>query len=227
MTVLVTGGRGKTGLIVSRLLTEANQSVLICSRSGTAPSPYKAVKFDWFDDKTFENPFQTDPDIDRVYLIVPSVTRHFSTVKRFIDLAISKGVNRFVLVTSSRSEIGSPVLVLMGKVHEYLLNIKVDYTVLRPTWFIRTCFLMRITNLKTIADKTFKENFGTTFYQSIREQNEIYGVTNDGRIPFISTEDIAQAAYDALVSKESPNGDYYVIGPELYSYDEASKSGSK
>jgi hypothetical protein len=64
-----------------------------------------------------------------------------STVKPFIDLAISKGVKRFVLLTASQAEIGSPVL--MGKVHEYLLNIKVDYTVLRPTWFIRmTCELV-------------------------------------------------------------------------------------
>ena len=138
MTVLVTGGRGKTGLILSRLLKEANRPVLICSRTGTAPSPYRAVKFDWFDEKTFENPFKTDPNIDRVYLIVPSVMGQLSTVKPFIDLAISKGVKRFVLLTASQAEIGSPVL--MGKVHEYLLNIKVDYTVLRPTWFIRTYF---------------------------------------------------------------------------------------
>ena len=138
MTVLVTGGRGTTGLILSRLLKEANTSVLICSRSGTAPSPYTAVKFDWFDDKTFENPFKKDPNIDRVYLIVPSVIGQLSAVKPFIDLAISKGVKRFVLLTASQAEIGSPVL--MGKVHEYLLNIKVDYTVLRPTWFMRAFF---------------------------------------------------------------------------------------
>jgi len=200
MTVLVTGGTGKTGLTLSRLLKDANLSVLICSRSGTAPSPYRAVKFDWFDEKTFENPFKADPNIDRVYLIVPSVMGQFSTVKPFIDLAISKGVKRFVLLTASQEEIGSPVLYLMWKVHEYLLNIKVDYTVLRPTWFI--------------------QNFGTTFYQSIREKNEVYGVAEDGRIPFVSTEDIAQAAFDALVSKQSPNKDYYVVGPELFSYDE-------
>ena len=146
MTVLVTGGTGKTGLILSRLLKEANLSVLICSRSGTAPSPYKAVKFDWFDEKTFENPFKTDPNIDRIYLVVPSVMGQLSTVKPFIDLAISKGVKRFVLLTASQAEIGSQVL--MVKVHEYLLNIKVDYTVLRPTWFIRTHFSMRTSDLK-------------------------------------------------------------------------------
>ena len=149
-----------------------------------------------------------------------------STVKPFIDLCISKGVKRFVLLTASQAEIGSSSL--MGKVHEYLLNIKIDYTVLRPTWFIRAYFSVRISsNLKTSSDKTFTENFGTTFYESIREQNEVYGVAKDGRIPFVSTEDIAQAAFDALISEQSSNKDYYVVGPELFSYDEVSRSSSK
>ena len=74
---------------------------------------------------------------------------------------------------------------------------------------------------------TFTENFGTTFYQSIREQNEFYSVAKDGRFPFVSTEDIAQAAFDALVSKQSPKKDYYVVGPELFSNDQVSKSSSK
>ena len=224
MTVLVTGGTGKTGLTLSRLLKDANRSVLICSRSGTAPSPYKAVKFDWFDDRTFENPFKTDPNIDRVYLIVPSVIGQLSTVKPFIDLAISKGVKRFVLLTASQAEIGSPVLSLMGKVHEYLLYIKVDYTVLRPSWFIRRPYYAKSTTKRQVLTKHFTENFGTTFYQSIREQNEVYGVAKDGRVPFVSTEDIAQAAFDGLVSEQSPNKDYYIVGPELFSYDEVSES---
>ena len=53
-----------TGRILSHLLKEANQSVLVASESGTAPSPYKAVKFNWFDDKTFEIPFNADSSID-------------------------------------------------------------------------------------------------------------------------------------------------------------------
>ena len=69
----------------------------------------------------------------------------------------------------------------------------------------------------------FPENFSTLFYQSIRERNELFGVAKDGRVPFVSTEDIAQAAFDALVSKKSPNKDYYIVGPELFTYDEVSK----
>jgi len=200
MTTLVTGGTGKTGLVLSRLLKEANQSFLIASRSGTAPSPYEAVKFDWFDNKTFENPFKADSKIDRIYLVLPYAIDQLTIVKPFIDLAVIKGVKRFVLLSATQAEIGSPA---MGKVHEYLLDIKVDYAVLRPTWFI--------------------ENFSTAFHQSIREQNQIFGVAKDGRVPFISIQDIAQAAYEALVSKESPNKDYYIVGPQLFSHDEVAE----
>ncbi|KAF8799696.1 NAD(P)-binding protein [Phlegmacium glaucopus] len=200
MTILVTGGTGKTGLILSRLLKEANHSVLITSRSGTAPSPYKAVKFDWFDDETFENPFKADSSIDRVYLVMPSVIDQLTIVKPFIDLAISKGVKRFVLLSASQVDVGAPV---MGKVHKYLVDVKVDYAVLRPTWFM--------------------QNFSTLFAPSIREQNEASGLAKDGRVPFVSVEDIAQAAYDALVSKISPNKDYYIFGPELFSYVQAAE----
>jgi len=83
------------------------------------------------------------------------------------------------------------------------VNIKVDYAVLRPTWFI--------------------QNFSTPFYQTIRERNQIVGVAKDGRVPFVSAEDVAQAAYDALVSNKSPNKDYYIVGPELFTYDEVAE----
>ena len=106
----------------------------------TGPSPNKAVKFDWSDEKTFENPFIADPDIDRIYLILLllPVIGQLATVKNFIGLVISTGVKRFVFLTASVVEIGGQVFELMWKVHEYLVNIKVEYTVLRPTWFIRT-----------------------------------------------------------------------------------------
>ena len=50
--------------------------------------------------------------------------------------------------------------------------------------------------------------------------NEIRSVTKDGRIAFVSVDDIAKAASDALLDEKSWNGDRYILGPELLSYDE-------
>jgi len=197
MTTLITGGTGKTGGKLAQLLHAANQSVLITSRSGVAPEPFKAVKFDWYDDKTFGNPFKADLNIDKIYLVVPSVVDPLVLVKPFIDLALSKGVKRIVFCSATSFEKGGPGF---GKVHEYLIDVGVDYVVLRPTWFI--------------------ENFGGAFLGGILKYGKIFTPARDGRVPFISADDIAKAAFDALVAKESPNTDYYVLGPKLYTHDE-------
>lgn len=54
-------------------------------------------------------------------------------MKPFTEFAISKGVKRFVLLTSSTIPLGGHG---HGKVHEYLVERGVDYGVLRPTWFM-------------------------------------------------------------------------------------------
>jgi len=50
--------------------------------------------------------------------------------------------------------------------------------------------------------------------------NSIITAAGDGKVPFVGVDDVAQAAYDALFAENSPNTDYIVIGPSLYSYDE-------
>ncbi|TFK41649.1 hypothetical protein BDQ12DRAFT_646188 [Crucibulum laeve] len=200
MSTLITGGTGQTGLKLAHLLHEANQPFLITSRSGAAPKPYKSVRFDWLDSATFENPFLADPTINRVYLIGPPVDDMVTQIKPFIDLAVTKGVKRFVLLSASQLDKGDPA---MGKVHEYLVDIGVEYSILRPTWFA--------------------DNFTRIFITSIRNEDHIFSVAKDGRIPFVSTQDIAQAAFDALLAEKAPNNEPYVLGPVLYSYEEAAE----
>jgi len=200
MTILITGGTGKTGLKLAHPLNKAGYPILLTSRKGEVPHPFKGVKFDWLDPSTFINPFNVDPAIDRVYVVGPvglfDVLPH---VKPFIDLAVTKGVKRFVVLGASLIPKGGPVA---GKVHEYLEKIGVDYAVLRPTLFM--------------------ENFATgpVSPDSIREHNEIGSVAKDGRVAFVSVDDIAKAASDALLDKKSWNTDRYIVGPELLSYDE-------
>lgn len=135
MTVLITGGTGRTGLSLAKLLHEANVPVLIASRSGKAPEPFKAVEFDWLDPTTYTQPFDADRNIDKLYIIAPRVFDPIRHVKPFVDLAVAKGVKRFVAVTSTRSNPGD---VPLGQIHQYLLDIGVDYAILRPTWFMGT-----------------------------------------------------------------------------------------
>ena len=136
MTILITGGTGKTGIKLAQLLNKAGHPVLLTSRKGEVPHPFKGVKFDWLDPSTFTNPFDVDPGIDRVYVVGPvGVLDMLPHVQPFIDLAVTKGVKQFVVLGSSQTPKGGPIA---GKVHKYLEEIGVDYAVLRPTWWVCT-----------------------------------------------------------------------------------------
>ncbi|KAK0189538.1 hypothetical protein F5146DRAFT_1138937 [Armillaria mellea] len=188
----------ETATRIARLLQDANQPVLLTSRKGVVPEPFKGVKFDWLDPSTFESVFTADPNIDRVYLVTPAgSTDPLPHVKPFIDLAVQKGVKRFVLLSASALEPGQPP---MGKVHEYLLLLKVDYAVIRPSWFF--------------------ENFSTLHLPSIKGQNTIFTASADGKIGFISADDIADLAVSTLTDEKSHNTDHILTGPELLSYDD-------
>lgn len=66
------------------------------------------------------------------------------------------------------------------------------------------------------------ENFATQplHLRAIKEESKIYSATGEGRIPWVSADDIAAVAVRALTDAEPPNTEYMVLGPELLSYDE-------
>lgn len=84
----------------------------------------------------------------------------------------------------------------------------------------RCHFLVDINQQLTIYHVS--ENFGTAFVSVIRDFDSIPTVTKDGRVAFVGVDDIAKAAYDALVTEKNLNTDHYILGPQLYSYDEVS-----
>ncbi|GLB33135.1 putative ergot alkaloid biosynthetic protein [Lyophyllum shimeji] len=202
MTILITGGTGNTGLRLAQRLHDANYSVLLTTRSKPVPAPLKSVQFDWADTSTHENPFNADPNIDRIYVVVPRVQDMLGTVKPFIELALAKGVKRIVLITSTQTGTsnGSPG---MSAVQKYVTELGVDYCVLRPTWFI--------------------ENFGNWahFANGIRDENVIMSATGDGRVALVAVDDIVDVAFSALVDEKSHNTHHILVGPELLSYAEA------
>ncbi|KAF4610025.1 hypothetical protein D9613_010529 [Agrocybe pediades] len=223
MTTLITGGTGKTGSALARLLYAANRPFIVASRSGQAPEPFKSVVFNWHDAGTFENPFKVDPSIDRVYLVIPPGMDMMSFAGPFIDLAIVKGVKRFVLLTSTKSVAGGPA---HGKVHQYLLDKGVDYAVLKPTWFMGELVPILSLNGKELKMALFlaaTENFAHSYYRSIMDKDEISSATGDGKMPWVSCEDIAQAAFNELTAEKISNKEYFMLGPELHSCSEAAK----
>lgn len=194
MTILLLGGTGRTSTRIARLLDQANIAYILASRSS------KDCTFDWLDESTYSNPFSTNAGITSVYLIVPAVQDVFTPMKKFIDIAKHHGVTRFVLLSSSAIDAGGPA---HGKVHEYLAGLGVEYAVLRPTWFM--------------------ENFSQEGRaKNIREESKVYSAAEDGKLPWVSVEDIGGVGFRALVDEKSMDADPVILGPELWSYDDVS-----
>ena len=135
MTILLTGGTGKTSTHIANLLKERGKSFILASRSGSAPDGYPSsgCRFDWLDESTFEAPFKLASDIDTIYMVAPTALDLLAAMKPFTEYAIAKGVRRYVLLTSCRTTLGGPH---HGKVYEYLAGRGVDYAILKPTWFM-------------------------------------------------------------------------------------------
>lgn len=56
--------------------------------------------------------------------------------------------------------------------------------------------------------------------ESIRDDDEIASSMGDGLAPFVSTRDIAQAAFDCLTVEKLGKQEILVLGPELLTYDD-------
>ena len=160
MSTLLLGGRGKTSIRIARLLQESKTPFALASRSKSATCPYQQVEFDWSKPSTYNAPFDSvSPPIKAIYIVMPP-DGSVDPVKTFIDLARSRGVNRFVLLSSSAIEAGGPA---HGQVHQYLSDLGVEYAVLRPTWFmgklsVHLVFSANITRDNFINEDRFSRN---------------------------------------------------------------------
>ncbi|OAS99920.1 ergot alkaloid biosynthetic protein A, variant [Blastomyces dermatitidis ER-3] len=233
MTILLLGGRGKTTRRLASILSTCAPEVpfLVASRTSSPSSPYKHVKFDWFDESTWAQPFNavstsasasavrtefqySSSPITGVYIVGPPILDMVPLMKRFIDFARGRGVRRFVLLSSSVLERGG---FAMGQVHDYLAGLEengvkeaeaeaeaeggIEWAALRPSWFM--------------------ENFSEGQHLlSIKEESKIYSATGEGRVPFVSAEDIARVAFRALTDARPHNTEHLILGPELLSYDD-------
>lgn len=57
---------------------------------------------------------------------------------------------------------------------------------------------------------------------TITRLGRIFTACQDGEIPFVSADDIAEVAFRALTNEESFDCDLRVLGPELLTYDDVS-----
>ena len=193
--VLITGGKGKTGRRIASCLRAAGIDIAIGTRTLDGPQDRR---FDWADPSS-ASAFN---GCDAVYLVAPTDrTDHLAVMQPLLEEAMARGVQRFVLLSSSLLESGGP---MMGEVHEWLAKNAPEWAVLRPSWFMQN----------------FSEG---PHAPTIREEGFIYSATGTGRVGFIDAGDIAAAAAATLTATPPLNADVVLTGPEALSYDDVAK----
>ncbi|KAH9997176.1 putative ergot alkaloid A [Xylariaceae sp. FL0662B] len=182
-------------------------TVLLLGGTGkVAPAGFTGVKFDWNNESTWQPALSAAP-VKAVFIVAMGVMDSVPTMQAFVDLAVSNGVTRFVLLSASLIPEDGPI---MGQIHRQLRELgdqgKIGWGVLRPTWF--------------------QENFSEQdqHLQSLRIESKIYSATGPGRIPWVSAGDIARVGFAALTSPEPPNRDFVILGPEPLTYHDLAET---
>ena len=198
--VLVTGGTGKTG---RRLVAQLRDHGIPCrvAARGVA-SAEGTCPFDWTQPGTWD---QALNDVASVYLVAPAIEDPAPTMINFVRRALERGISRFVLLSASLLPAGGPA---MGLVHLWLQQNAPEWAVLRPSWFM--------------------QNFSEGQHLApIRDEDRIYSAADNGRVPFVSADDIAAAAMSALTNQRSFNFDFVLTGSQPITYDEVAERISK
>ncbi|MFD3685606.1 NAD(P)H-binding protein [Nocardiopsis sp. NPDC058631] len=195
--VLVVGATGTTGSRVVSRLAALGQDVRAASRRAPDQPGARAVRFDWYDPQTFTDALR---EVDRMYLVPPVGAMDPATVMApFLERAVSAGVRRAVLLSSSAIPRGGPGV---GLAHTAVAEAFDEWAVLRPSWFMQ--------NL------TGDHLHGA----SIREEGVIVTATGRGRVGFVDADDIAAVAAEVLTRAEPPGTDLVLTGPEALGYDD-------
>ncbi|HVV75995.1 MAG TPA: NAD(P)H-binding protein [Mycobacteriales bacterium] len=193
--ILVTAATGKTGRrLMANLRALGSPAVGASRRAGAG-----LVRFDWTDLGTWDDALN---GVDSAYLVAPSgVGDPADIMIEFTERAIARGVVRFVLLSASLLDSGGPA---MGQVHHWLAKSGVEWAVLRPSWFM--------------------ENLSEGPHcLTIRDEHAIYTAAGNGRVPFISTDDVAGAAAVALTTEQAANCDFILTGPEALTYQQVAE----
>jgi uncharacterized protein YbjT (DUF2867 family) len=228
MTILITGGTGRTGAALASHLLGAKVPYLVLTRRETLSGPHKnsACQFDITDPNSYSKPFEkAKTPLEAIYLVVEMTVPN--TAERYIDFvrfAQKRGVRRFILLSSNVFHPTSrrpDAIRILGHVHQYLIDAaehgELHYNILRPTWYMGGSD-SRSFNLAWLL--TFTDNFSKVYADSIKTQGVVTSASADGPARWISTEDVAEAAFSVINDPTLKNSEHILLGPELLNYDQ-------
>jgi len=186
-TILVTGATGKTGRRIVERLAGSEHRVRLGSRSA---SP----KFDWAERATWAHALQGADAAYISYFPDLAAPGAANVIQSFVDLAVSSGVRRLVLLSGRGEEEAQ-------RCEEVVRAAGVAATVLRASWFA--------------------QNFSEGYFLDPVLAGEVVLPVGDVGEPFVDADDIAEVAVAALTEEGHEGELYELTGPRLWTFAEA------
>lgn len=198
MNYLITGATGNVGKYVLEQLGSQNVFAGISSEKSLKRMgkgiQYRIIRFG--DEKTYETALK---DMDCVFLMRPP---NISNIKRdilpFLKRMKEMAVNHVVFLSLAGADKNK--FVPHYKIEQYIMDLGINYTFLRPTFFM--------------------QNLSTTHLNEIQTKREIIVPAGKGKTNFIDVRDIASAAASVIGKEAYYNKAYTITGEKSYTYYE-------
>lgn len=205
-TILVTGGTGEVGREVVRgLMGEGRIGVRAGIRDPEEAAilgglDVATVELDFYRTETFDAAVD---GVDRIFLQAPPADPDaYRTLVPFLDWAVQAGAER--IVNLSAMGVAELEDLSIRKVERHLEGLGVDYTFLRPNWFM--------------------QNYHPGFLsRQVREEGSFSLPFGDARVSMVDVRDVAAVAVVALTGPGHAGRAYTLTGPEALTQDEAAE----
>ena len=198
--ILLTGSTGSVGLETAKCLEQQGihframvRDTLKASQTGLTNVEW--VKGDFSDDASLRRSLD---GIERVFLLAPPMENLDVVEAKFISIAKSVGVKHIVNLSAVGAGVNVPHQFGLwhGRTEELLQQSGLDFTVLRPNFFLQ--------NLLGMA--------------GMIKGGTLYVPAGDGKAPFVDVRDIAAVAASCLTEPDHVGRFYEVTGPEAIGY---------
>ena len=189
--ILITTANGKVGSEIVKQLLAQGESVRVGAHNvekAQANFPgVHVVHFDYSDSASIKAALE---GVDTVYLASPGAFPA-DPEKNVVDLAKAARVKRVVKLSLMGVEASDDIP--LRQVEKYIEASELEYTILRPTWFM--------------------QNYSTGMAQGIKT-GSLYEPAEQAKTGFIDARDIASVAVKALTENGHNGQAYALTGPE-------------
>ncbi len=201
--VLVTGATGNVGQEVVQALLAQHVPVKAAARNAEAvqrlaekaawQGDYEAVALDYANPESLVAALE---DVDRVFLVTPTMGAVAEMVTAFLDAAKKSSVKHIVRLSGMRTiDEPSPT---HAESERLIAESGIPYTFLRPNFFM--------------------QNFNTFYADGIKHRDSIALPAGEEPISFIDVRDIAEVAVAAFTQEGHANQIYTLTGGEAITH---------